>query len=80
MQSVQGMLSVSSLNIISSHETSFSSLARGSSRCWESGSSLYLWLHTPPLPACVQAELRSPRDRDSSPGTGTSGGAETSVP
>lgn len=58
---VQGMLSVSSLNIISSHETSFSSLARGSSRCWESSRSLYLLLHTPLLPAsCRDKELRSP--------------------
>lgn len=66
------MLSVSSLNIISSHETSFSSLARGSSRCWESSRSLYLLLHTPLLPAsCRDKELHSPGA--SSPSTGSWG-------
>lgn len=59
-QSAQRMLSVSSLNIISSHETSFSSLARGSSCCWESGKSLYLLLHTPALPASGRTKPRSP--------------------
>lgn len=59
-QSAQSMLSVSPLNIISSHETSFSSLARGSSCCWESGKSLYLLLHTPALPASGRTKPRSP--------------------
>lgn len=64
------MLSVSSLNIISSHETSFSSLARGSSRCWESSESLYLLPHTPVLPAsCRDKAPGSPGS--SSPGAGT---------
>lgn len=59
-QSAQRMLSVSPLNIISSHETSFSSLARGSSCCWESSKSLYLLLHTPALPASGGTKPRSP--------------------
>lgn len=64
------MLSVSSLNIISSRETSFSSLARGSSRCWESSKSFYLLRHTPLLPASRRdKEPRSPGE--SSPSAGT---------
>lgn len=57
------MLSVSSLNIISSHETSFSSLARGSSRCWESRERLYLLPHTPLLPASRRDKAWAPPAR-----------------
>lgn len=57
------MLSVSSLNIISSHETSFSSLARGSSRCWESRERLYLLPHTPLLPASRRDKAQAPPAR-----------------